>query len=188
MDTPARTEQQELVRFQEYLRLLVRLQIDARLQGKLDGSGVVQQTLMEAHQAWDQLRGRTEAEQAAWLRRALAHNLADEIDRLGAAKRQALQERSLEEALERSSVCIRTRLVSEQASPSEQASCREQAVRLAAALAQVPEKQRQAIELRHLKGLSLAEVAAALHTTKPAVVGLLHRGLGNLRELLAEPE
>lgn len=187
MDTRARSEPQELARFREYLCLLVRLQVDPRLQGKLDASGVVQQTLLEAHQAWDQLRGREEAEQAAWLRRALANNLADEMDKLRAAKRQALLERSLEEALDQSSGRIQAWLAAEQSSPSERAARREQIVRLAAALAQLPENQRRAVELRHLKGLSLAAVAAALQTSKPAVVGLLHRGLSKLRELLAEP-
>ena len=54
-----------LEKFRAYLALLARLQVDARLQGKIDLSGVVQQTLFEAHQASAQLAGRGEAE-AAW--------------------------------------------------------------------------------------------------------------------------
>jgi RNA polymerase sigma-70 factor (ECF subfamily) len=43
------------------------------------------------------------------------------------------------------------------------------------------------VELHHLQGRSLAEVAAELGLSSPAVAGLLHRGLQKLRELLEDP-
>jgi RNA polymerase sigma-70 factor, ECF subfamily len=175
-----------LDRFRAYLALLARLQVAVRLQGKLDLSGVVQQTLLEAHQAAERLRDRTEAETAGWLRRALANNLADEIRRLEAGRRDVGRERSLEAALERSSARLEAWLAAEDSSPSERLIRREQALKLADALARLPANQRRAVELRHLRGLSVAEVAASLDSTKTAVVGLLHRGVHKLRELLAE--
>src|SRR5436305_5978114 len=116
----------ELQRYRVYLQLLARLQLDTKLQGKIDLSGVVQQTLLEAHQAREQLRGRSEAEKAAWLRRALANNMADEVRRLRADKRGAGRERSLEEALEQSSARMEAWLASERSSPSRQAERQEQ--------------------------------------------------------------
>src|SRR5713101_2524929 len=102
---PRKTEDQgrELERFRPYLSLLARLQLDTRLQGKVDLSGVVQQTLLEAHQAWSQLERMVRAQQAAWLRKALAHNLTDEVRKLTTAARDVGRERSLEAALEESS-------------------------------------------------------------------------------------
>lgn len=46
---------------------------------------------------------------------------------------------------------------------------------LEAALAALPERQREALWLRAVEGLSYAEVAAALATSEPAVKALIHR-------------
>ena len=56
------------------------------------------------------------------------------------------------------------------------------------ALGRLPEDQRTAIERRHLRGLSVPEVARQMGRTVPAVAGLLHRGTRALRELIGGPE
>ena len=55
------------------------MECDPRFDGKLDLSGVVQQTLLEAYQARASFTGSTESERATWLRRILANNLTDEV-------------------------------------------------------------------------------------------------------------
>jgi RNA polymerase sigma-70 factor, ECF subfamily len=186
LDPHAEAYDQELARYREYLSLLARLQVDPRLQAKIDLSGVVQQTLLEAHEAQEQLRGRGEGEKAAWLRKALARNLSDEIRKLRRDKRDVVREQSLEDALDQSSARLEAWLAVEQSSPSERLEQKEQALRLAAALGQLRPNQRQAIELRHLRGLSLADIARKLECSQSAVVGLLHRGVQKLREVLSE--
>jgi RNA polymerase sigma-70 factor (ECF subfamily) len=177
-----------LERFREYLHLLGRLQLDARWQGKVDLSGVVQQTLLEAHQAWEQLRHWDEDRQAAWLRRALAHNLTDEVRKLGTARRDVGLEHSLDQALEESSARLESWLADNRSSPSERAERNEQLLALAAALAQLAPDQRTAVELRHLHGCSLELVAQRMQRSKEACAKLLFRGLKRLRESLDEAQ
>jgi RNA polymerase sigma-70 factor (ECF subfamily) len=120
----------------------------------------------------------------AWLRRALANNLADALRKRHAGKRDAAREWSPEAAVERSSDRPEAWLAADQSSPSQKAARNEELLRLAAALAALPADQRYAVERHYLHGTPLAAVAAELGRTKPAVAGLLHRGLGTLRAIL----
>jgi RNA polymerase sigma-70 factor (ECF subfamily) len=178
----------DLERFREYLRLLARVQMDPRLQGKLDPSDVVQQTLLEAYQKRDQCRGTTDAERAAWLRGILAHNLADALRAFGRDKRDVDRERSLEESLRQSSAHLERWLAADEPSPGEQAVRQERAIRLAIALAELPEGQREALVLQYWHGWTLAEIGGHLGRTPAAVAGLLKRGLRKLRQQLGDEE
>ena len=172
--------------FRAYLLLLARVQLDPRLQGRLAPSDLVQQTLLKAHQNWDRCRGATDAQRAAWLRAILAHELADagrKIDRRGEDRR-----RSLEAALERSSVRLEGWLASDSTSPSGRVVRQEQLLRLAEALARLPEDQRAALELHHLQGLAVQEVSRRTGRSTAAIAGLLRRGLESLRELLGDDD
>jgi RNA polymerase sigma-70 factor (ECF subfamily) len=188
MGPPASDAGLFLERYREYLSLLARLQLNPQLQGKLDLSGVVQQTLLEASQGLAQLRGQSEGERAAWLRRILARNLTDEVRKFRTEKRDPAREQSLDQALEQSSARLQAWLAAEQASPSQQAERKEQGLLLAAALAKLPDNQRLAVELHHLQGWSLREVGEHLGCSREAVAGLLHRGLRKLRELLPDEQ
>lgn len=176
-----------LEKYRNYLLLLARLRLGAQLRGKLDASDVVQQTLLEAHARRDQFRGNGEAALAAWLRQALAHNLADALRAFGQARRAVDRERSLEQAVEESSARMEAWLAAEQSSPSERAQRHEESARLADALCQLPEDNREALVLHYLQGLPLAEIAGRSGRTRDAVAGLLKRGLKQLRERMQNP-
>ena len=64
----------------------------------------------------------------------------------------------------------------------------QRAVRLADALAELPEAQRDALVLQHWHGLSLSEIGERLGRSRAAVAGLLKRGLKQLRVLLPDQE
>jgi RNA polymerase sigma-70 factor (ECF subfamily) len=173
----------ELEKYRPYLVLLAQMNLGQGLQGKLDASDIVQQTLLEAHRKREQFRGHGDAELAAWLRQILAYAIADLHRDFHRAKRDIARERALAVSLEASS-CQLESLAAQHSSPSERAVRHENMLRLAAALLQLPEDQRQAVELKHLQGLSIAEIARLLERSETAVGGLLRRGMTRLRDLL----
>ncbi len=176
----------EVDQYQDYLRLLTRLQVNPRLRSKLDESDVVQQAILEAHKCRHQFRGTTEADRLAWLRQILAHVLAGFGRHFSTGTRDVQKERSLDATLELSSSRLQSMLAVDQTSPSGRAVRDEEMVRLARALNQLADDQRRVIELHHLQGFSVTEVADLVGRTRPAVAGLLFRGLNRLRELMVE--
>jgi RNA polymerase sigma-70 factor (ECF subfamily) len=168
--------------FRHYLLVLAKLHLDVRLRGKLDPADLVQQTLLRAYPAMDQIRSREPAVVAAWLRRILARTLADTARHYDADKRAVDLEQSLSADLDKSASGLADWIAADQTSPSERAERNEDLLKLADALAELPDAQREVVVLKHLQGKTLAEIAKATERTVPAVVGLLRRGLESLRE------
>jgi RNA polymerase sigma-70 factor (ECF subfamily) len=179
-DEPVRLE-----RFRDYLRLLAEMHLDRRLQAKLDASDVVQQTLLEAHRDFEKFRGQSDEELAAWLRQALVNNLANAARDFARAKRDVRRERSLEDSIGHSSCRLEAWLASNDSSPSQRADRNEELRLLADAMAELPAAQHEVVVLRYLHGWSIAEVATHVDRTSPAVAGLLHRALVQLRGKLS---
>jgi RNA polymerase sigma-70 factor, ECF subfamily len=188
MTPPGEDVGQRLESCRAYLRLLARLNLAPQLHRKLDPSDIVQQTLLQAYQALDQFRGQSESEWAAWLRQMLARNLAQALRDFGRAKRDLAREQSVQAALDGSSARPEAWLAADQSSPSRRVEQGEQAFRLAAALEQLPEAQREALVLQHWQGLSLAEIGQHLGRSPEAIAGLIKRGLKQLRVLMRESD
>jgi RNA polymerase sigma-70 factor (ECF subfamily) len=172
--------------YRAYLRALAGAQFPRQLRGKLDPSDVVQKALLKAHQNLAQFRGTTEGERAAWLRRILTNVLTDELRRAAAAARDVALEQSIGPALEQSAARLEAWLAGGGAPASEQAERQEELLRLAEALARLPEDQRTAVELQKLQGCSVETIAREMGRTRSAVGGLLRRGMRRLRELMQE--
>lgn len=174
--------------FREYLHLLARMNLSKRYREKLDASDVVQQALLEAHRDREQFRGRTEAELAAWLRQILAHSMFKATRAFGLAKRDMNREQAIQADLDASASRLEACFLSDASSPSHCAGKQERVVRLAHALGQLPEGQREVLVLRYCKGWSFEEIATHLDRAPSTVVGLLRRGSLELRELLKDSE
>ena len=182
------TREDVFARARDYLRVLARVGFDPRLRSKVDESDVVQQSLLEAHRDWDQFRGTTDAERFAWLRQILARNLSNLLRDYTRAKRDVTREWRPDPAAEASSARLERWLAVDQTTPGTAAVREEEAVRVALALSELPEQQREAVILRHWHGRPVAEIAKQLSTTPDAVTGLLYRGLKALRWRLCEGE
>jgi RNA polymerase sigma-70 factor (ECF subfamily) len=175
----------DLERFRSALLLLARAQLGRHQQLGLEASDLVQQTLLEACRNVDQFRGGSDAERFAWVRKILHHTFLDEYDRKRAGKRD-LARQALEADLTGSFAGLDDLLAAEHTSPSERAVHNEDLTRLAEALEQLPPDQREAVTLKHLVGLTLAQISERLGCTQSAVAGLLYRGRLRLQELLEQ--
>lgn len=175
-----------LLRYQPWLKLLARLQIDSRFQGKFSESDVVQQTLLEACRDLPKFRGQSEGELLAWLRQILAHVMAHEIRRYGGTRQRDVdREVSLEAALAQSSQRLANVLALSGSSPSAKAQQSEQEVLLADVLARLPEDHREVIILRNLENLPHEEVARRMNRSPGAVRMLWVRALASLRSAMS---
>ena len=170
--------------YRAWLQLLARLQVNPRLRSRVDLSGVVQQTLFEASRVLREDDGRADAERAAWLRKCLARNIADEIRKLKTERRDVAREQSLEGALGRSSARLEEFLAVSGTSLSAGLVRQEQTLCLAKAIEALPEDQKEALILQHWHGWKVAEIAQHLGRSRMAVAGLLKRGLAKLRKVL----
>src|ERR1700722_12469829 len=63
--------------YRNYLRLLARIEIGRRLQGKLDASDLVQEPFLDAHRHFPGFQGNDERQFVCWLRQILAAKVAN---------------------------------------------------------------------------------------------------------------
>lgn len=184
-DDAAQERTKWLMRYEAWLRILARCEIDSRFAGKFDASDAVQNTLLEAWKGWDQFRGSEEPQRLAWLRKILAFQLAHLARQYaGTQMRDVTREVALEHSLGESSRRLESLLIADDLSPSQQAVANERSLRLAAALQLLPADYRQVITLRNIENLSHDEVAARMNRNSGAVRMLWMRALAALRDAM----
>ncbi|MCA9049027.1 MAG: sigma-70 family RNA polymerase sigma factor [Planctomycetaceae bacterium] len=166
--------------YRPWLRLLAHHQLDGRLAGRVDESDVVQQTLLSAVRHFGEFLGTTTEELAAWLRKIHERNLLDVTRKHLAAQRRSVTAEADADVGKIADPDV--------ISPSQRLLAGENGVRLARALGRLPSDQALAVQLKHLDGKTLAEVAAVMDRSQGAVVALLHRGITNLRRLLTSEQ
>jgi RNA polymerase sigma-70 factor (ECF subfamily) len=172
-----------LARYEPWLHVLARTEIDSRFQGKFSASDAVQQTMLEAWQDWDKFRGGEEAQRMAWLRQILAHQLAHLARHFaGTKKRDVAREVSIEQSLAQTSLRLEGALAGGASSPSQRAVANEQQLMLSQVLQRLPDDYRDVIVLRNLEDLAYDDIARRMNRKPGAIRMLWVRALTRLRE------
>jgi RNA polymerase sigma-70 factor (ECF subfamily) len=175
--------------FRPYLTVLARGQIPAAMQARLDASDIVQETLLEAFRKREQYRGADDPRQiAAWLRQLLSCNLIDALRAQRRESRDVNREQSIVQSVDESSMGLEHLLTIDQSTPSQILERRFRALEVARAIEELPEQQRDAIMYRYFQKSTLEQIAVQMEKSKPAVAGLLKRGLESLRERFRREE
>lgn len=180
-------ENELLQKCRAYVSIVARAQIEGWMRTKFDASDLVQQTLLEAHQGFENFQGQTEAEWLGWLRGILKHNTLDFARRYqGAAKRDVKREFSLNQGAASASVSSprNWELKDQTETPSRILLNREQEILMAEAIAQLPADYQEVIMLRNLQRLPFKEVAERMDRSPGAVQMLWLRALNQLQELM----
>jgi RNA polymerase sigma-70 factor (ECF subfamily) len=166
--------------------LVARAEVESWLRVKVDASDVVQQTLLEAHRDFARFQGESEKEWLGWLRRILAHNVADYVRQYrGTAKRRVGREIPLRQA-DDSAAAGAPEPAAPVATPSQEFLQLDAELRVSAALEQLPPDYREVILLRNLQRLPFNEVAERMGRSRPAVQMLWMRAIQRMQELLPE--
>ena len=171
-------------RCRNYLGVLARTRVEPWMQGKFDGSDLVQQTLLEAFRAFDSFEGSTEAEWLAWLRGILTHNSQDVIRHYRTDKRAAQREWAAHGDSENGTPFEPQ---DDLPSPSRILMRQEDELVLTDALAQLEPDYQEVIQLRSLQKLPFEEVASRMGRTRGATQMLWARALKKLESILSNP-
>jgi RNA polymerase sigma-70 factor, ECF subfamily len=172
-----------LASYENYLKMLAKVQIGRSLQGKVDACDLVQETFMEAHRAIRRFEGSDPNQFVAWLKSILSTRLANTMRHyLGTQSRDIRLEQRIQEELDQSSLSFGGIVVDPNSSPSQHVAGEEQSRLVAEALSRLPDTYRQVIILRHLESMTFPQVAQAMGRSVDSVEKLWLRGMAKLKK------
>ena len=173
--------------YRDRLRLLVRLRLDRRLQGRLDPSDVLQEAYLDVARRAQDYAANPTMPPYLWLRFLTGQRLLQlHRQHLGAQMRDAGQEVSLFQGAlpQASSVSLANQLLGRLTSPTQAAVRAELQLRVQEALNAMEPLDREVLTLRHFEMLSNEETAAVLGVRKSAASNRYVRALRRLKEAL----
>jgi RNA polymerase sigma-70 factor (ECF subfamily) len=178
---------QALESCRNYLLMVADKELDPKLKAKGGASDIVQQTFLEAQQAFARFEGGSEQELLAWLRRMLLNNVANfRRHWAGTDKRQV----DLEIPIHGGSPSRtgNSWLPDGGLTPSREMMVDERDAALNAIIAKLPDDYQQVLNLRYREEKSFDEIAVTMKRSANAVRKLWARAVERLQEELDAPK
>jgi RNA polymerase sigma-70 factor (ECF subfamily) len=169
------------------LRRMIGLRLDPALAARVDASDVVQDVLLEAHKRLNDYLRNPAMPFHLWLRLIAKDHIIDAHRRHRQARRRSLdREQPLVSTrlADHSSYELAGQVLDPERTPASEAVRRELQGRLDAAVAALPENDREVILMRHGEQLSNQDMAAALGLTEAAASMRYLRAVRRLRAAL----
>lgn len=187
-DGDRRAREQLLSHHRERLRRMIAFRLDRRLTARVDPSDVVQEALTQAAQRLSNYLRDRPVPFYPWLRQIAWDRLIDLNRRhIHAQKRSVTREEPADMLLpDESALELANRLLARGSSPINHLLRAEQRNRVQASLAQLGQRDREVLVLRHLEQLSTAEMSAVLGISEGAVKVRHLRALERFRDLLTQ--
>jgi RNA polymerase sigma-70 factor (ECF subfamily) len=174
-----------LERHRGRLRRMITARLDPRLLARVDPSDVVQVTLLKAAQKLPEYARDRPLPFYPWLRQLAWDRLVElHHHHVRARKRSVTREQTDPLLSDQSALLLAEQLVDTGTGPSGQLLRKELRERVRAALARLPEQDREILVMRHVEQLKVSEIAAVLEVSEGAVKMRRLRAIQKLRELL----
>jgi RNA polymerase sigma-70 factor, ECF subfamily len=175
-----RALEQLFAKYYDRMLAVVRLRMGAALRAKTESVDLAQEAFMAGLKGIGDFVPRGEGDFFHWLCRVAENRIRDEVDRLGAQKRNAAREAPLGGMGGRpsaESLCGPIAEVATMTSPRTLAARAEDVARLEAAIDALPAAQREALLLVRYEGLSLEEAGGMMERTPDGVRMLVARAM-----------
>lgn len=164
----------------EYLLAVANSELDSWMRVKVGASDLVQETFVAAYKNFEDFRGASEAELLGWLRTILLNNMATIVRSYRFTEKRCVdREVPLSHAVTRASPSTRN--------PLSELLRDEKVERVQAAIGQLNDDYRQAIELRSIQQLQFDEIGQRMGRSEDAARKLWGRAIIALTELLESP-
>lgn len=174
---------QLLQHYRDYLLLIANREVDPAVQNKVAPSDIVQESLLTAHQEFEQFAGKSEGELRAWLRQILINDVYQAGRKFRAQKRAVSRERPIvfTSSLDRGIADVAN-------TPRTDALANEEAQTLQQAMKQLGQEHQEVIRLRNWQELSFAEIGEHMDRSPDAARKLWSRAIMKLQSLLGQSD